>query len=138
MGYAYLEHPSDIIVLATGDSFEHALEHAALGMFGQMGGREADESGSFDIDFSEKTTEQLVVQLLTEIIAQCETRPFTPKRMEVTGCRFPASGAEGHGISVRVFGERKVPENIIKAVTYNSLRVEKKADGWEIQVLLDI
>jgi SHS2 domain-containing protein len=136
--YEYLEHPSDIIVLAKNDSFEHALEDIAEGMFGQMGAAEADESHSINIEFSEKTVEQLVVQLLTEIIAECETIPLTPKRMEVTSFQAPVSSGQEYKISVRVFGEKKVPENIIKAVTYNSLRIEKKENNWEIEVLFDI
>jgi SHS2 domain-containing protein len=151
MGYEYIEHPSDIIVLAKEDSFEKALSQVAGAMFDNMGAEEAQEKDSFDLEFSAPNSEQLVVQLLTEIIAECETLPFTPKRIEVTSFRSPVSrtpdtehstqdtvaGGE-FKISVRVFGEKKVPENIIKAVTYNSLRVEKKEGKWEMQVLFDI
>lgn len=136
MSYEFLEHPSDIIILAKNETFEKTLEDVAEGMFTQMGSDEADESESFDIEFSEKTDEQLVVQLLTQIIAECETLPLTPKRMEVLSCQLPVTSGE-FSVSVRIHGKKKVPENIIKAVTYNSLRIEKK-DVWEMQVLFDI
>jgi SHS2 domain-containing protein len=41
-------------------------------------------------------------------------------------------------ISVRVYGKKAVPENIIKAVTFHGLRVETKGGNWEIEVLFDI
>ena len=94
MSYKFLEHPSDIIVLAKNQTFEAALEDVANGMFTQMGAENAKEKESFDLDFSAPTQDQLVVQLLTEIIAECETRPLTPKRMEVLSCRLPVSSPE--------------------------------------------
>jgi SHS2 domain-containing protein len=151
MSYEYIEHPSDILVLAKGDSFESTFSEVALAMFNNMGGDEAEEKESFDLEFSAPNAEQLVVQLLTEIIAECETRPLTPKRMEVSSFQYPVSSAqlpvsgsglpvsgEEYKISVRIFGEKKIPENIIKAVTYNSLRVEKIENHWEIEILFDI
>jgi len=158
MGYEYIEHPSDIIVLAKGESFEEAFIQAAQCMFDNMGGRDARESGSFELEYSAPNQEQLVVQLLTEVIAECETIPFTPIRMEVISFQSPVAGKQDtdhpapdtassfqspvsgsrYKIAVRVFGEKKVPENIVKAVTYNSLRIEEKEGEWEIQVLFDI
>lgn len=132
MSYEFLEHPSDLIVLGKNSTFESALEDVANGMFTQMGAEDAKESESFDLEFSAPTNEQLVVQLLTEIIAECETMPLTPKRMEVS--RFDHAHLT---ITVRVHGEKKIPENIIKAVTYHDLRIEKN-DNWEIEVLFDI
>jgi len=149
MGYSFLEHRSDIIILGKNVSFESALVDVAAGMFSQMGAEHAKEKESFELEFVAPTKEQLVVQLLTEIIAECETRPFTPKRMEVF--RFDHAKLS---IAIRVYGENKVSENIIKAVTYHELRIEKKIDekagkeigknagteaaSWEIQVLFDI
>jgi len=145
MGYSFLEHRSDIIVLGENASFESALVDVAAGMFSQMGAEHAKEKESFELEFVAPTKEQLVVQLLTEIIAECETRPFTPKRMEVL--RFNHANLS---IAIRVHGESKISENIIKAVTYHELRIEqkvekkagkeirKKGSSWEIQVLFDI
>jgi SHS2 domain-containing protein len=133
MGFEFLEHRSDIIILGKNRTLGSALEDVGDGMFTQMGAEHAKEKGSFELRFSAPTREQLVVQLLSEIIAECETRPFTPKRMEVLSFDEKALS-----VSVRVYGEKKVPENIIKAVTYHELRVEKKGGNWEIQILFDI
>jgi len=133
MPYEFLEHRSDIIILGKNRTFESALEDVASGMFTQMGGERAKAKESFELRFSAPTREQLVVQLLSEIIAECETRPFTPKKMGVLAFDDAALS-----VSVRVYGEKRVPENIIKAVTYHELRIERKGANWEIQVLFDI
>ena len=138
MGYEYLEHPSDIIVLAKNISFEKTFEDVSFAMFEHMGAPGATEIDSIEIKFSEKTIDQLVVQLLNEIIAECETLPLTPKRLAVTSFRLPVTSEDEFNISVRIFGEKKIPQNVIKAVTYNSLRVEKKENNWEIEILFDI
>ena len=133
MGYEFLEHRSDIIILGKNSTFEAALVDVADGMFTQMGAEHAKEKESFELKFSAPTREQLVVQLLSEIIAECETRPLTPKKLEML-----AFDEKALFVSVRVYGEKKVPENIIKAVTYHEFRAEKKGKNWEIQVLFDI
>jgi len=133
MGFSFIEHPSDMIVLAKNKTLETALEDVANGMFTQMGTENADESDSFELSLSAPTKEQLVVQLLTDIIGECETRPLTPKIMKVTSLDYNTLS-----ISVRVYGKKAVPENIIKAVTFHGLRVEEKSGNWEIEVLFDI
>ncbi len=133
MAYKFLEHRSDIIILGTNATFAKALEDVGNGMLTQMGAEHAKEKESFDLSFAAPTAEQLVVQLLSQVIAECETRPLTPKKLEVLAFDEKAISA-----SVRVYGEKKTPRNIIKAVTYHEFRAEKKGNNWEIQVLFDI
>jgi SHS2 domain-containing protein len=133
VAYSFLEHRSDVIILGTNSTFAKALEDVANGMLTQMGAEHAKATDSFELQFSAPTSEQLVVQLLSQIIAECETRPLTPKKIEVLALDEKAFSA-----SVRVSGERKIPQNIIKAVTYHEFRAEKKGKNWEIQVLFDI
>jgi SHS2 domain-containing protein len=133
MAYSFLEHRSDVIILGRNTSFAKALEDVGNGMLTQMGAEHAAEKESFTLRFSAPTAEQLVVQLLSQVVAECETRPLTPMRFEVLSFDEKALSA-----SVRVYGEKKVPENIIKAVTYHEFRAERKNGKWEIQVLFDI
>ncbi len=133
MAYSFLEHRSDVIILGRNATFAKALEDVGNGMLTQMGAEHAAEKESFTLHFSAPSAEQLVVQLLSQVVAECETRPLTPKRFEVLALDEKAFSA-----SVRVYGEKKVPENIIKAVTYHEFRAERKGKDWEIQVLFDI
>ena len=129
--YRLLEHPSDIIVEGKNSSFEKTLEDVANGMFTQMGAEGAKEKDSIEIEAEKNTPEDLVIDALSKIIAECEIVPFTPKRAE-------AEKTGEKSVRIRVFGEKKQPENIIKGATYHNLVVRKKDGGWVIRVLFDI
>jgi len=130
MGYKFIEHTSDIIIEAGGDTFEHTLEDMAAGMFHQMGCENAVEKDKFSVEVKAENNEELVVKLLSEILAECEINGFLPKRIIV----------EKNDLEVRaeIHGENKVSENIIKGVTYHQLKVEKTEKGWLMRVLFDI
>ena len=129
--YRFIEHPSDLKIEGRNKTFGKALEDVANGMFTQMGAGHAKEKDSIEIESKTSTVEDLVVDSLSKIIAECEIVPFTPKRAEVkeTGER---------GVKIKIFGEKKQPENIIKAVTYHELQIREEKSGWAIVVLFDI
>jgi SHS2 domain-containing protein len=127
--YEFLEHPSDLKIKGKNKSFEKALEDVANGMFTHMG--KAEEKESFEIESSKATPEDLVVDALTKIIAECEIIPFTPRRAEVT-----KTGE--NSVKIKVLGEKKQPENIIKGATYHGLQIREEENEWIIIVLFDI
>lgn len=130
MPYKFLEHVSDVLIEATNQSFELALADIAQGMFTQMGDAE-QENASFDLEVSAASDEQLVVNTLSEVLAECEIQNITPERIEV-------SEYAGESIKVTVYGESKQPENIIKAVTYHELEIREDNGIWTIRVLFDV
>jgi len=127
--YKIIDHPSDFLVEGKNKTFEKTLEDVACGMFTQMG--KAEEKDSIEVESAKELEEDLVVDVLSKIIAECEIVPFTPKRAEV-------ERIGGKSIKVRVFGEKKQPENIIKGVTYHELLVKEQNGEWIIRVLFDI
>lgn len=129
--YKLLEHPSDIIVEGKNKTFEKALQDVANGMFTQMGEKNAKEKDKIEIVSEKANNEDLVVDVLSNIIAECESLPFKPKKAEV-------SKISEHGVKITVHGERIQPENIIKAVTYHELQIRREKSGWTIRVLFDI
>jgi SHS2 domain-containing protein len=133
MSYRFIEHMSDIIIEAKGRDFVKTLEDIADGMFVQMGGKEVKGKEKIRISTVASTKEDLVVMLLSDIIAQCEIENFTPKKIDIK--KFDE---EKNVVEAEILGEKKVPKNIIKAVTYHELKVEKTKDGWIIRVLFDI
>ena len=133
MSYKFLEHTSDIIIEAKNKTFETTLEDVAEGMFTQMG--EALDKDSITITTKAPTKEQLVVDFLSDIIAECETVPFTPVKAELL--KFEKQG-DILSVTAKIHGEKKIPENIIKAVTYHELKVEENNGEWIITVLFDI
>jgi len=131
MSYKFLEHTSDIIIEAEGSSFENALEEVANGMITQMGSKKAKKSESIRLEIEERENkEDMVVAVLSEIVAVCDYEPFTP-----ASARIKKADKK---IEVELKGERKPPENIIKAVTYHGLKIERIESGWRITVLFDI
>ena len=124
-----IDHPSDFLVEAKNKTFEKTLEDLMQGMFTQMG--KAEEKDSIELESSKELNEDLVIDILSKIIAECEINPFTPKRAEV-------KKMGDKGVKVMVYGENKQPENIIKGVTYHELLVKKQDNAWVIRVLFDI
>jgi len=129
MSYRFLEHVSDLIIQGENTTFEKALQDVAQGMTTQMGGENAEEKETLEAEVREENREDLVVAALTAIISECEAEIFTPKKITV-------EKIEG-GVRIKISGEKKPHENVIKAVTYHGLKIEH--DGkWKITVLFDI
>lgn len=129
MPFRILEHTADVGIIAEGTSFENALEEAASGMFSLMG--KARENDKITIAVERERRDELVVFLLSEILARCEAEGFVPAKMEVK--RYDGKTAEAE-----VSGEYKTLKNIIKAVTFHMLEVKEEKGVWRIQVLFDI
>ncbi len=129
MSFKILEHTADVGVIAKGNSFESALEEAALGMFSFMG--KAKPKEKIEISVERERKDELVVFLFSEILAKCESDGFTPARLKVRKY-------DGKNMAIEIFGEYKTSENIIKAVTFHMLEVSGKKCRWKIQVLFDI
>lgn len=127
--YKFLEHVSDLIIQGKNDSFEKALEDVAQGMTTQMGGETAEEKETLEVEVKDENKEDLVVAALTAIISECEAEVFTPRRISMDKI--------AGGVKIKISGERKPHENIIKAVTYHGLKIEKNGE-WRITVLFDI
>lgn len=129
--YKRIEHRSDFIIEGQNDTFEKTLADVAEGMFTEMGAENTEEKDSIEIESEMNTPEDLVVDALSKIIAECEIIPFTPKKAEVT-----KTGEKS--LRIKITGEKKQPENIIKGATYHELKVEEKEGKWIIRVLFDI
>ena len=59
------------------------------------------------------------------------------------GLRKSEENEGEYSIKARALGEKYYPESHpfeteIKAVTYNQLEIEKTADGWKAQIVVDI
>lgn len=129
MPFKILEHIADVGIIAEGKSFEEALEEAARGMFSLMG--KSKQKKKIVVSVERERQDELVVFLLSEILAKCESESFLPSRMRVLSY-------DGKKIDVEVLGEYKTLKNIIKAVTFHMLEVKEGKNGWRIQVLFDI
>ena len=139
--YEYLDHTADIKFLAYGKTLEEVFENAALAMFNviidtsKVSGETARE-----IFLKSPDMESLLVDWLSELLYLFEVdeivfRKFQVKEIRGEGSEFSiASRASG-----QEFNSENLPfETEIKAVTYNQLKIEKIADGWKAQVVVDV
>ena len=69
-----------MIVEAKGATFEKALEAAAEAMLTQMGAEHATAKETRQLQVQQENRDDLVVAVLTAIIAECESEHFTPEQ----------------------------------------------------------
>lgn len=139
--YEYLEHTADIKFLAYGNTLEEVFENAALAMFNVIidTGKVSGET-TRDVCLSSPDLECLLVDWLSELLYLFEVDELVFWKFRVEEIREE----EGeYSIKAVASGEQYYPESHpfeteIKAVTYNQLELEKTADGWKAQVVVDI
>lgn len=130
--YRFLEHTADELLEVQAPTLSDALHDAVLGSF-ELIGKGQNEEAVFEIEVHSPTLKDLVVDLLQQVVVQCELREVSPVSVHVleTDEKEPMA-------RVLIRGENIVPPNQIKAVTYHLLKVEKKEGGWHLNVLFDV
>ena len=139
--YEYLEHTADIKFLAYGRTLEELFENAALAMFNVMidTGKVSGETAK-EVFLKSSDLESLLVDWLSELLYLFEVDEIVFRKFQVKEIRD--EGSE-YSITARASGEKFYPESHpfeteIKAVTYNQLEIEKTANSWKAQVVVDI
>ncbi len=130
--HRFLEHTADAFLEAKARAFPAAVRDAMEGTFGLIGKGKKEEE-SFGISVSSDELPGLVVRLLEKLVVECELRKISPVRVEVL-----EADEEKKKVRAKIYGEKKVPKNIIKAVTYHMLEVKREKAHWIIRVLFDI
>ena len=135
--FTILEHPSDVGILAIGDSREHALESAAEGLVTVM----ADPTRIRDIQskplrIHSEDEDVLPILWLNEIVFYFDAEHFLFRS-------FHISSWSEHEIRGQGWGQTFEPRihqvrTAVKAVTYHQFKSQEVAVGWKIQVFLDI
>ena len=137
--HRFLEHTADVLLEASGSSFEEALESAADGMFETIA-----DSGKLGegrrIKISEKAPdlESLVVFTLSDLLGEMEAEEIFLKRLNVE--RF-GKEAGNFVLEATAYGSEQDPKLgkiVVKAVTHHLLKVEENGEIWKIRVLFDI
>ncbi|MFH0835742.1 MAG: archease [Candidatus Micrarchaeota archaeon] len=139
MAYRYLEHKADVLIEATGKSFEKALESAAQAMFDTVAKTaELKRSEKIKLKFKARGMPQLLVGLLTELLVQQEIKEVFWKALKVT--RF-SEVEDGFEVEAEAVGSPYSPElglTHVKAVTFHECKVTHEENKWVIRVLLDV
>ncbi len=138
MDFKYLEHTADAEFVSYGRTPDEAFVNAARAMFGLVvEPSKVRPTESREISLTAGSLEDLLFDWLSELLYLSEVDRLVFSKFEVKitkngECRLEAK-AHGEQVSPRheVFLH-------IKAVTYHDLRVEKRNNVYEAQVLLDI
>ncbi len=137
MGYEYLDISGDAGVRAEGRTLEEAFESAALGMYGLITDTGmVEEKEERLIEVKGASFDDLLVSWLNELIYLFDAFGFVGRSVKVEGIR------DGR-LSAMVKGEEFDPERhesdlLLKAATYHLLKVERKGEGWALEVIFDI
>jgi SHS2 domain-containing protein len=149
--FKVLDISGDIGLEAYGRTAKEAFVNAAAGMYNLITNtEEVQEKKTTTVTAESFSLEGLLVSWLNELIFHFDTHGFIGKKITVD--EFTTSlnlSPEGRGreescrIRASVSGEIFDPERhegklLIKAATYHRLKVEKKDNRWQIDVIFDI
>ena len=141
MPYEYLDHTSEIGVLATGPTREDAFAEAARGLFGIQVDRAAlTPDAEVRVRAEGRDLEECLVDYLNGLIAAQDLEGLllvdaAPPRIEEGGEGFVLSGT-ARGVSRAQAAEQCETE--VKAVTYQGLIARHTEDGFETRFVVDI
>jgi SHS2 domain-containing protein len=149
--FKVLDVSGDIGIEAHGTTVTEAFVNAAAGMYSLITNLEAvREKKTVTVTAESPSLDGLLVSWLNELIFHFDTYGFIGKRITVDeftpSLALPPEGRGGEEacrIRATVSGEEFDPGRhegklLIKAATYHRLKVEKKDDRWEIDVIFDI
>jgi len=136
-GYEELDHPADVGLRVRGTSRRELFENAARGMIELMVAPETVSSACLrEIEAGGEDSEALLVGWLEDILFAFDAERFAPAFAEV-------SKLEGTRVAGRLWGEefdedRHEVRNLIKAVTWHNLQIERSERGYEVTIIFDV
>jgi SHS2 domain-containing protein len=129
--YRWVEHTAEIELRIEAPT-EEALLADALAAFEELvGGDEEGVPARHEIVLAARDPAARLVAWLEELVFLAETEDFVPERAAMLELRDRELRAE-------VEGRRGRPSHLVKAVTYHSLDVSRRDDGWHARVVLDV
>ena len=136
-----IDHTADVGIIAYGKTLEELFENAARGMLSiSYSNLSIDANITLKIDIDEPDETHLLVAWLSELNYLTLTNDFlthTIKNLEITQSEKSwRLQAEINGTQAGTFLDFFNTE--IKAVTYHKLKIEKKKNQYECQVIFDI
>lgn len=145
--FVYLDHVADIRFIAYGDTIENVFENAALAMLSVIADISTVQSQiEFGIEIEAADLENLMVDFLSEllflfdaeetVLGKVKVKEIGTRKNTETNSDYRFIKASVSGEPIGLAGQNFKTE--VKAVTYNGIRVEQTADGFEAEVVLDL
>ena len=133
--YIYLEHTADIKFQAFGNTLKEAFENSALAMFNAMYSEKIAPKIKKKIKVSGRDLENLLYNFLEEFLFLLDSEGFFLSNVKVKidekklNLEADLSGDDAKNYPIGLD---------VKAVTYNSMFVNKEKGKWVCQVLIDV
>ena len=135
--YEIFDHTADIGLRVRAERLEELFEEAGRGLMGVLIDNPEDVHPveTERIRVTGRELDYLMVDWLSELLFlfEQEGRVFAQFQVQI----------DGQGLTADVRGERLDPNRHrvlqeVKAVTYHNLKVQRSADGWLAEVILDV
>jgi SHS2 domain-containing protein len=150
--FEVIDISGDVGLRAYGEDLKDAFINAAIGMFSLVTDLEmVKEEKAINVSVESDSLEGLVVSWLNELVFYFDTYGFLGKKVSITEFTTPQplvggqqqASLQAYKLKASLAGEDFDPERhesklLVKAATYHRLRIDKKNDIWEIDVIFDI
>ncbi|PSQ58018.1 protein archease [Halobacteriales archaeon SW_7_71_33] len=135
-GYDLREHTADVAVEARAATLGGAFAAAADGLAAAQCDRMPAAGDRFEVAVTAESREALLFDYLDELIYRRDVESVLPVDNEAV-VTAPESDHRLDG-SARGVPLSGVDAREVKAVTYSEMRVDRRDDGWEVYVVLDV
>lgn len=135
--FEILDISGDAGLRAFGTDLPELFVNAANGMYSLITDtKDIKDIKTLQISVQGSSLEGLLVSFLNELIFHFDTYGFIGKNIALTAL-------DNNSVSASLSGEEFDSERhkgklLIKAATYHRLKVDRKADHWEAEVIFDI
>lgn len=131
--FELLEHTADIKFKIFGSTLNEIFENAVLAFSYYVGNGEriGTKKGKI-IEVKGNDTESLFYNFIDELIYLIDAENFLTAKASVL--------LRGNNLKAELFGDSASNYNLklVKAATYSEMKIEKKENGWEAQIVLDV
>ncbi len=137
--HRFLEHTADVLLEASGSSFEEAVEAAADALFETVADvKKLGEEKKVEISEEAQDLGSLVVFTLSDLLSEMDAEEIFLKRLKVEKFEKAEGNFILEGTAYGSPQKRELGNTSVKAVTHHLLQVEEKNGKWKIRLLLDI
>ena len=135
--YEQFSHTADIGVRVFGKTLKELFENAAFAMFDILADLEGIKGEiTQDFELTAPNHEELLISWLDELLYNFYTKGIIFYKFEVIGLSQDVLSAKAFGRAVSENRNRLKTE--IKAATYYNLKIIKKDDYYEVDIIFDV
>lgn len=129
--YHWVDHESEVELVIEDEDLGGVMTEALIALGELLSEERGGEAVTHKVSVSAHDLPALLAEWMSELVFLAETDGFIPERvvrMEIAD----------HSLDATVAGQRSVPRNLIKGVTYHRLELERLEGEWRARVILDV